>query len=91
MGALLSGSSGRKGVCGHVMCALSQQEVAPGHPETNQVYYKRITGQGLRVFRGLADVWERPEGIRVGGKSRSNCPPRDDGGFDWTSGVDGEK
>lgn len=39
----------------------------------------------------LADVWERPEGIRVGGKSRSNCPPRDDGGFDWTSGVDGEK
>ena len=39
----------------------------------------------------LADVWERPEGLRVGGKSRSNCPPRDDGGFDWTSGVDGEK
>ena len=39
----------------------------------------------------LADVWERLEGMRVGGKSRSDCPPRDECGFDWTGGVDGEK
>ena len=39
----------------------------------------------------LADVWERLKGMRVGGKSRSNCPLRDAGGFDWTSSVDGEK
>lgn len=39
----------------------------------------------------LADVWKRLEGMRVGGKSRSDCPPRDECGFDWTGGVDGEK
>lgn len=39
----------------------------------------------------LADVWERLEGMRVGGKSRSDCPLRDEFGFDWTGGVDGEK
>lgn len=39
----------------------------------------------------LADVWERLKGMRVGGKSRSNCPLRDAGGFDWTSSVDGGK
>lgn len=39
----------------------------------------------------LADVQDRLEGMRVGGKSRSNCLLRDDGSFDWTGGVDGEK
>lgn len=39
----------------------------------------------------LADVWERLQGMRVGGKSRSSCPLRGAGGLGWTSGVDGEK
>lgn len=33
----------------------------------------------------LADVWERLQGMRVGGKSRSSCPLRGAGGSDWTT------